>query len=119
MQNRGKFISFFYLFSISAGSRLPLVFCHGEDAVSLLNLYSHIAYTRQNFAFHVVAHADVQAVAFVVVPVADMKHVLVIAYSVAVLQLWRQLAVGFHPAAVHIPAYRRKPQHGALVACRH
>ena len=37
--------------------RLSLVFCHGEDAVSLLNLYSHIAYTRQNLAFHVVAHA--------------------------------------------------------------
>ena len=36
----------------------PIIdFCHGEDAVSLLNLYSHIAYTRQNLAFHVVAHA--------------------------------------------------------------
>ena len=37
--------------------RLSLVFCHGVDAVSLLNFYSHIAYARQNFAFHVVAHA--------------------------------------------------------------
>ena len=56
MQNRGKFISFFYLSSIPA-DYMSLVFCYGEDAVSLLDLYSHIAYTRQNLAFHVVAHA--------------------------------------------------------------